>query len=62
MLGLPSFITPDYIAAFLAAGTSLAQLALRRVGMRSYIPFGPFLVAGAVLTLLVGDGAMSVVR
>ena len=62
MLGWPSIFTAVFIAAFLAAGTSLALLALRRVGMRSYIPFGPFLVAGAVLALLLGDGAMTVVR
>ena len=37
-------------------------LAARRVGMRSYIPFGPFLVAGAVLALLIDDRALSVVR
>ncbi len=55
MLGWPVIFTALFAAAFLAAGTSLALLVLRRVGMRSYIPFGPFLVGGAVLALLV-DG------
>jgi leader peptidase (prepilin peptidase)/N-methyltransferase len=54
MLGWPGIFTALFAAAFLAAGTSIALLALRRVGMRSYIPFGPFLVAGAVVALL-GD-------
>jgi leader peptidase (prepilin peptidase)/N-methyltransferase len=62
MLGWPVIFTALFAAAFLAAGTSLVLLAARRVGMRSYIPFGPFLVAGAVLALLVDDRALSVVR
>jgi leader peptidase (prepilin peptidase)/N-methyltransferase len=62
VLGWPNVFTALFVAAFLAAGTSLALLALRRVGMRSYIPFGPFLVAGMVLTLVLGDGVLAVVR
>jgi leader peptidase (prepilin peptidase) / N-methyltransferase len=62
MLGWPAIFTALFAAAFLAAGTSLVLLALRRVGMRSYIPFGPFLVGGAVLTLLLDDRLLSVVR
>ena len=62
MVGWPSIFTALFVAAFLAAGTSLALMALRRVGMRSYIPFGPFLVAGAVVALLVGRDALTVVR
>jgi leader peptidase (prepilin peptidase) / N-methyltransferase len=61
MLGWPAVFTALFAAAFLAAGTSLALLAARRVGMRSYIPFGPFLVGGAVLALVLGD-VLSVVR
>jgi prepilin signal peptidase PulO-like enzyme (type II secretory pathway) len=37
-------------------------LATRRVGLRSYIPFGPFLVAGAVLVLLLDDRVLRLVR
>jgi leader peptidase (prepilin peptidase) / N-methyltransferase len=62
MLGWPAIFTALFAAAFLAAGTSLALMAARRVGMRSYIPFGPFLVGGAVLALVLGDGALTVVR
>jgi leader peptidase (prepilin peptidase) / N-methyltransferase len=62
MLGWPAIFTALFAAAFLAAGTSLALLAARRVGMRSYIPFGPFLVGGAVLTLALADGVLTVVR
>jgi len=62
MLGWPVIFTSLFAAAFLAAGTSLALLVMRRVGMRSYIPFGPFLVGGAVLALLLDDRVLSVVR
>jgi leader peptidase (prepilin peptidase)/N-methyltransferase len=62
MLGWPAVFTALFAAAFLAAGTSIVLLALRRVGMRSYIPFGPFLVGGAVIALLSDPRLLTVVR
>lgn len=62
MLGWPAMFTALFAAAFLSAATSLVLLATRRVGLRSYIPFGPFLVAGAVLTLLLDPRLLTVVR
>jgi leader peptidase (prepilin peptidase)/N-methyltransferase len=62
MLGWPVIFTSLFAAAFLAAGASLVLLVSRRVGMRSYIPFGPFLVGGAVLALLSDDRVLNVVR
>lgn len=62
MLGWPVIFSSLFAAAFLAAGTSLALLIVRRVGMRSYIPFGPFLVGGAVLTLLLDERVLTAVR
>jgi leader peptidase (prepilin peptidase) / N-methyltransferase len=62
MLGWPTIFTALFAAAFLAAGTSIALLALRRVGMRSYIPFGPFLVGGAVIALLTDPQLLSLAR
>ena len=52
ILGWPAIFLAVFFAALLSSVTSLALLASRRVGLKSYIPFGPFLVAGAVLTLL----------
>jgi len=52
LLGFPAIIGALFLAALLVAATSLGLLAAKRVGMRSYVPFGPFLVAGTVLTLL----------
>jgi leader peptidase (prepilin peptidase) / N-methyltransferase len=60
LVGWPSVFTALFAAAFMAAGASLALLATRRVGMRSYIPFGPFLVGGAVLTLLVSNRVLGI--
>lgn len=62
VLGWPAIFTALFAAAFLAAGTSIVLLALRRVGMRSYIPFGPFLVGGAVVALLTDPRLLTVVR
>ncbi|MGQ0609316.1 MAG: prepilin peptidase [Chloroflexota bacterium] len=62
MLGWPAIFSALFAAAFLSAGTSLVLLATRRVGMRSYIPFGPFLVAGAVLVLVLDDRVLRLVR
>ncbi|HEX7197361.1 MAG TPA: A24 family peptidase [Candidatus Limnocylindria bacterium] len=62
MLGWPAIFSALFAAAFLSAGTSLVLLASRRVGMRSYIPFGPFLVAGALLVLILDDRVLRVVR
>ena len=62
LLGWPAIFVALFVAAFLSAGASLVLLAARRVGMRSYIPFGPFLVAGAVLVLLLDDRVLRVVR
>ena len=62
VLGWPAIFSALFAAAFLAAATSLALLALRRVGMRSYIPFGPFLVGGAVIALVTDPRLLAVVR
>jgi leader peptidase (prepilin peptidase)/N-methyltransferase len=62
MLGWPAIFIALFAAAFLSAGVSLALLATRRVGMRTYIPFGPFLVAGAVWVLLFDERVLRVIR
>ncbi|MDQ6682623.1 MAG: A24 family peptidase [Chloroflexota bacterium] len=52
LLGWPSVFVALFVAALLSAAASLLLLARGSVGLKSYIPFGPFLVAGAVATLL----------
>jgi leader peptidase (prepilin peptidase)/N-methyltransferase len=51
-LGWPAIFAAVFVGAVLSAVTSLALLATRRVSLGSYIPFGPFLVAGYVITLI----------
>jgi prepilin signal peptidase PulO-like enzyme (type II secretory pathway) len=62
LLGWPAIFLAVFFAALISSVMSVALLATRRVGLKSYIPFGPFLVAGAVLALvrderLLGDAA-----
>jgi prepilin signal peptidase PulO-like enzyme (type II secretory pathway) len=55
LLGWQGVFVAVFIGGLLASVASLGLLLRRRVGMKSYIPFGPFLVAGAVITLLRDD-------
>jgi leader peptidase (prepilin peptidase)/N-methyltransferase len=55
LLGWQGIFVAVFIGGLLASVASLGLILGRRVGMKSYIPFGPFLVAGAVLTLLRDD-------
>lgn len=52
LLGWQGVLPAIFVAALLSAAFSLVLLATRRVGLKSYIPFGPFLVAGTVITLI----------
>jgi leader peptidase (prepilin peptidase)/N-methyltransferase len=51
-LGWPMVWSGLLTAALLAGAVSLFLVVTGRVGLRSYIAFGPYLVAGYVLTLL----------
>ena len=51
-LGWPAIVTGLFAAAILSGVVSLILLARRRVGLQTYIPFGPFLAAGFVIGLL----------
>lgn len=55
LLGWEGVFVAVFIGALLSAVVSVALLATRRVGLKSYIPFGPFLVAGTVITLVRDD-------
>ena len=52
LLGWPAIFTAIFMGALLSAVVGIGLLATRRAGMRSYLPFGPFLVAGLVLALV----------
>ncbi len=52
ILGWPAIFIAMFVAGLLSAVVSIGLLLTRRAGLKSYIPFGPFLVAGTVITLL----------
>lgn len=52
ILGWPASFVAMFVAGLLSAAFSIGLLVTHRAGLKSYIPFGPFLVAGAVITLL----------
>jgi leader peptidase (prepilin peptidase)/N-methyltransferase len=55
MLGWEGVLPAIFVAALASAATGLVLLATRRAGLKSYIPFGPFLVLGTVVTLVRDD-------
>lgn len=60
MLGWEGVFVAIFLAALLSAASSLVLLASRRVSLKSYIPFGPFLVVGAVVTLVRDDRILGI--
>ena len=52
ILGWPAVFVAMFVAGLLSAAVSIGLLLTRRAGLRTYIPFVPFLVAGAVITLV----------
>ena len=52
LLGWPAIFIAMFLAGILSSAVGLGLLATRRAGLKSYIPFVPFLVAGTVLALL----------
>ncbi|MEP7039996.1 MAG: A24 family peptidase [Chloroflexota bacterium] len=52
VVGWPAIFVAIFVAGLLSALFSALLLVTRRAGLKSYIPFGPFLVAGMVVTLL----------
>jgi leader peptidase (prepilin peptidase)/N-methyltransferase len=52
--GFPLIVEALVLTMFIGAAASLILLVARVRGLRDYIPYGPFLVVGAVITLLWG--------
>jgi leader peptidase (prepilin peptidase) / N-methyltransferase len=52
-LGWPTLLTGAVLGFVLSAIVSLALLAMRRITLRSEICFGPFLLGGALLAILI---------
>lgn len=54
LVGISGIFVTLFVAGLLAGATSAVLLAVRAVRLKSYIPFGPFLVAGASAALITG--------
>jgi leader peptidase (prepilin peptidase) / N-methyltransferase len=54
-LGWGSLVVGAFLGFLLGALSGLALMAFRRVGRKSRIPFGPFMLAGALLAIVFGD-------
>jgi leader peptidase (prepilin peptidase) / N-methyltransferase len=54
--GWPVLVAGTFAGFLLAAGYGLGLLLLRRTSWRQRIPFGPFMIAGAFLALLITSG------
>jgi leader peptidase (prepilin peptidase)/N-methyltransferase len=57
MVGLQRVLPALFVGGVLVAVVSLALLASRRAGGRTYLPYGAGLCAGALLVLLLADGS-----
>jgi prepilin signal peptidase PulO-like enzyme (type II secretory pathway) len=65
VLGWPAVFVAMFVAGILSATVSVGLLVTRQAGLKSYIPFVPFLVAGTVVALvrdpdLLGSAAAAV--
>ena len=58
VVGWPAIFVAIFVAALLSAVAGALLLVTRRAGLKTYIPFGPFLVAGMVVTLLRDPGLL----
>jgi leader peptidase (prepilin peptidase)/N-methyltransferase len=58
VVGWPAIFVTIFVAGLLSALVGALLLVTRRAGLKTYIPFGPFLVAGMVITLLRDPGLL----
>ncbi len=59
--GWPDVFTAVFTGALLSALAGIGLIVTRRAGLHSYIPFGPFLVAGLVIALTADPGLLGAV-
>jgi leader peptidase (prepilin peptidase)/N-methyltransferase len=57
LIGAIRLVLAVFAAAILGAVVIIGLLAARRITLKSYVPFGPFLIAGAVCVTLIPSAA-----
>ena len=55
LLGFPNIIPALFLAFALGAVIGLLSMKFKKLGLKSEIPFGPFLVVGAFIALFFGN-------
>ncbi|MCX6718695.1 MAG: prepilin peptidase [Candidatus Staskawiczbacteria bacterium] len=55
LLGFPNILTALFLAFFFGAIIGIILMVFEKKGLKSEIPFGPFLIAGTFLALLYGS-------
>jgi prepilin signal peptidase PulO-like enzyme (type II secretory pathway) len=58
-LGVRNVLVALFAAFFLGAVISIVLMALRKKGLKSEIPFGPFLIAGTFIALFFGSNIIN---
>ena len=58
-VGFPQIFTAFFIAFVISGIVALALMALRGMGRKDYMPFGPFLAASVIAVLLAQDSLSS---
>ena len=59
LLGFPNILVGLFSAFLLGAIIGLVMILVRKKGLKSEIPFGPFLVIGTFIALFLGSGIIS---
>ncbi len=54
-LGYPNILVANFISFLLGAIIGLVLIARKKKGMKSEVPFGPFLIAGTLIAYFFGD-------
>lgn len=62
ILGYPNVILSLFLAYFIGAVYSLVLIAFKQKTLKSNIPFGPFLVAGTIIAMFLGERLMDLWR
>ena len=54
-LGWPNILVALFLAFFIGAVVGVVLIILKKKGLKSEVPFGPFLIAGTILAAFWGD-------
>ena len=62
LLGYPKIVIALYVAFLTGALVGVILILGKKKGLKSIVPFGPFLIAGTIVSLIWGDKILSLWR